>query len=46
MLPIHLDPAPVPDVAPTDSKLRMMVSQLWNGPAAGAAAMKAEHLKD
>ncbi len=44
MLPFHVDPAPSPDAAPTDSELRMVVGQLRNGRAAGATGMKAEHL--
>ncbi len=46
MLPFHVDPAPVPDAAPTDSELQMVVGQLRNGRAAGATGMKAEHLKE
>jgi hypothetical protein len=45
-LPIRVDPAPVNDAAPMDGKLRMVVGQLWNGRAAGATGMKAEHLKE
>ncbi len=46
MLPFHVDPAPVPDAAPTDSELRMVVGQLRNGRTAGTTGMKAEHLKE
>ncbi len=46
MLLFHVDPAPVPDAAPTDSELRMVVGRLRNGRAAGATGMKAEHLKE
>jgi hypothetical protein len=45
-LPIRVDPAPVNDAAPMDRELRMVVGQLQNGRAAGAAGMKAEHLKE
>ncbi len=46
MLPLHVDPAPVPDAEPTDSELRMVVGKLRNGCAAGATGMKTEHLKE
>jgi hypothetical protein len=46
MLPLHVNPALVPDAAPTDSELRMVVGKLRNGRAAGATGMKAEHLKE
>ncbi len=45
-LPIQVGSAPVNDAAPTDGELRMVVGQLWNGRAAGAMGMKAEHLKE
>ena len=43
---INVDPAAVPDAAPTDSELRVVVGKLRNGRAAGATGMKAEHLKE
>ena len=43
---INVDPAAVPDAAPTDSELRAVVGKLCNGRAAGATGMKAEHLKE
>jgi len=43
---LNVDPAAVPDVAPTDSELRAIVGKLRNGRAAGATGMKAEHLKE
>ena len=46
MLLLHVDPAPIPDAAPTDSELQMVVGQLRNGCAAGATGMKAKHLKE
>ncbi len=46
MLPFHVDPTPVPDAAPMDSELRMVVGQLRNGHTAGTMGMKAEHLKE
>ncbi len=42
----NVDPAPVPDVAPTDSELRAVVGHLRNGRAAGATGLKAEHIKE
>ncbi len=42
----NVDPAPVPDAAPTDSELRAVVGQLRNGRAAGATGLKAEHIKE
>ncbi len=46
MLPLHIDPAPIPDASSMDSELRMVVGQPRNGCAAGATGMKAEHLKE
>jgi hypothetical protein len=46
MLLFHVNPTPIPDAAPTDSELQMVVGQLRNGCAAGAMGMKAEHLKE
>jgi hypothetical protein len=43
---INVDPAAVPDAAPTDSELRAVVRKLRNGCVAGATGMKAEHLKE
>ena len=43
---INVDFAAVPDAAPTDSELRVVVGKLRNGRAAGATGMKAEHLKE
>ena len=43
---INVAPAAVPDAVLTDSELRAVVGQLRNGRAAGAAGMKAEHLKE
>jgi hypothetical protein len=43
---LNIDPSNVPDGAPTDSKLRVVVGQLSNGLAAGATGMKAKHLKE
>jgi hypothetical protein len=35
----------ISDNMPTDSELRKVVGGLWNGQAAGATWMKAEHIK-
>jgi hypothetical protein len=47
-LPVTLNVAPVDvrDDAPTDGEIRVAVSELTNGPSAGASCMQAEHLKD
>ncbi len=43
---LNADPSDIPDGAPTDSELRVVVGQLHNGHAAGAVGMKAEYLKE
>jgi hypothetical protein len=43
---IVVDPFLVWDELPTDSKIRDGVQTLWNGRAAGAGGMHAEHLKE
>ncbi len=43
---LNVDPTAIPDAAQTDSELRAVVGKLRNGRAAGAAGMKAEHLKE
>jgi hypothetical protein len=43
---LNADPSDVPDVAPTDSELRVVVGQLQNDHAAGTMVMKAKHLKE
>jgi hypothetical protein len=43
---LNVDPAAVPDAAPTDSELRAVVGKLRNGRGAGATGMKAENLKE
>ncbi len=44
--PIVVDPFPVPDVKPTDSKIRDGVRWLRNSQAAGIGRMQAKHLKE
>jgi hypothetical protein len=46
LLPINIDPAPIPDVVPMDAELQMVVGHLRNGRVAGTTGMKAEHLKE
>jgi hypothetical protein len=46
LLPICVDPTPIPDAAPMDAELQMVVQELQNSCAAGATGMKAEHLKE
>jgi hypothetical protein len=43
---LNVDPSDVPDGAPTDSELRVVVGNLQNGCAAGTTGMKAKHLKE
>jgi hypothetical protein len=43
---LNVDPSNVPDAAPTDSELRVIVGQIYNDRAASATGMKAEHLKE
>jgi hypothetical protein len=43
---LNIDPSNIPDKALTDLKLRAVVGQLCNGPAAGAMGMKVKHLKE
>jgi hypothetical protein len=45
MLPINATQIAVPDGLPMDLEIREVVVKLWNGRAAGAIGMKAEHLK-
>jgi hypothetical protein len=42
----NVDPSDVPDAAPTDSELRVVVGSLRNGCAAGTTGMRAKHLKE
>ena len=42
----NADPSNVPDAAPTNSELRVVVGQLHNGRVSGATGMKAKHLKE
>jgi hypothetical protein len=44
-IPIHVDKADILDNIPSDSKLRDCVRALWNGLAAGATELQAEHIK-
>ncbi len=44
-IPIHVDKADIPDNIPSDGKLRDCVRTLWNGRAAGATGLQAEHIK-
>jgi hypothetical protein len=44
--PIVVNPFLIWDKLPTDSKMRDGVQRLWNGRAAGAGGMRAEHLKE
>ncbi len=46
LMPINVDPIPVPDGPPMDHEIRAVVAKLQNGWAAGATGMKAEHLKE
>jgi hypothetical protein len=46
LFPIVVDPFPVRDVIPMDSKIQDGVRWLRNGQAAGAGGMRAEHLKE
>ena len=43
---LNVDPTAVPDAAPMDSELRVVVGKLQNGRVAGAMGMKAKHLKE
>jgi hypothetical protein len=42
----NVEPSAVPDVAPMDSELRVVVGKLGNGRAAGVTGMKAKHIKE
>ncbi len=42
---LSIAPSDVPDAAPTDSELRVVVGSLQNGRAVGTMGMKTEHLK-
>jgi hypothetical protein len=46
LMPINVDPIPVPDSPPMDHKIQEVVAKLWNGRTVGATGMKAEHLKE
>jgi hypothetical protein len=45
LMPINVDPIPVPDGPLMDHEIQEVVAKLCNGRAVGAMGMKAEHLK-
>jgi Flp pilus assembly protein TadB len=45
-LPINVDRIEINDDAPLDEEIRIVVSELSDGRAAGASGMRAEHVKE